>query len=121
MTAQDAIRWIDEKKHNVFSLEDKLEWLGQVEAMAAELAARYAEKRETACILPETVLMVPAPYDGVYLRWLEAQIDYTNQEYSGYNNAMALFNALWMEYAKSVCREQLRKAGTFRYFGGGTA
>lgn len=118
MTAQEAIRWIDEKKHNVFSLEDKLTWLNQVEAMAAELGERYGLPGEAAEVLPETVLSVPAPYDGVYLRWMEAQMDYTNQEYLHYNNAMAVFNSLWGEYAKSLCRRHGGKRGQFRYFGG---
>ena len=53
---------------------------------------------------PQTELSVPEPYDGLYLRYLEAQIHYTGQEYAKYNNAMALFTALWQEYANQVRR-----------------
>ncbi|MGM9605296.1 MAG: hypothetical protein ACI3XG_09540 [Faecousia sp.] len=104
MTAQDVINWVDGKKHNVCSQEDKLFWLSQVEKMAAQLLARCGLEPGETVVEPETVLSVPAPYDGLYLRWLEAQIDYTNQEYLKYNNAMALFTALWQEYANQVRR-----------------
>ena len=104
MTAQDAISWVDEKKHNVYAQEDKLFWLSQVEQMAAQLLSRCGRKQEQAEMAPETVLSIPAPFDQLYLRWLEAQIDYTNQEYLKYNNAMALFASLWQEYANQVRR-----------------
>ena len=104
MTALDAIRWVDGKKHNVYSQEDKLFWLSQVEAMAARLHGRCGLEQEIVEMEPETVLFIPAPFDALYLRWLEAQIDYANQEYMKYNNAMALFTALWQEYANQVRR-----------------
>ena len=107
MTALDAIRWVDEKKHNVCCLEDKLRWLNQVEKMAAQLRARCGLEQEIVEMEPETVLSIPAPLDALYLRWLEAQIDYANQEYLKYNNAMALFTALWKEYANQVRRSVL--------------
>lgn len=107
MTAQEAIQWVDEKKHNVYSREDKLFWLSQVEQMAAELEARFGGEEPAGVVLPESVLRIPAPYDRLYLRWLEAQMDYTNQEYLKYNNAMAVFNALWGEFANWYCRTHL--------------
>lgn len=102
MTAAEAIRWIDEKQHNIYTAEDKRFWLSQVEKMAAELHGRCGESREEPA--PGAALSIPAPYDQLYLRWLEAQIDYTNQEYLKYNNAMAMFTSLWQEYANFLRR-----------------
>lgn len=113
MTVQEAINWVDEKKHNVYSREDKVNWISQVEAMAAELAVRHGEKPAEI----DEELSVPAPYDRLYLRWLEAQIDYANQEYLKYNNAMAVFNALWTDYANWFCRGHITPARTFRMGG----
>lgn len=104
MTAWDAIRWTDEKLHNTCSSEDKLTWLSQLEAMARELRSRCGMEEEAAAVEPETVLSFPEPYEALCLRWLEAQIHYTNQEYLKYNNAMQMFTALWQEYANSVRR-----------------
>lgn len=105
MTAQDAIGWVDGKKHNVYSQEDKLFWLGQAEAMASRLHCRCGREQEQVQLTPQTQLSIPAPFDQLYLRWLEAQMDYANQEYVKYNNAMALFSALWQDYANQVRRE----------------
>ena len=104
MTALDAIRWVDEKKHNVFSLEDKLLWLGQVEKMVGELHMRCGLEEEQEAVAEETALSIPEPFASLYDRWLEAQIDYCNQEYLKYNNAMSLFTALWQDYANSLRR-----------------
>ena len=56
MTALDAIRWVDEKKHNVFCLEDKLLWLSQVEKMVAQLHGRCGLECALVPMEPETVL-----------------------------------------------------------------
>lgn len=104
MTARDAIRWVDEKKHNVYATEDKLVWLTQAEKMAQELRLRCGLPPQARELEPETELSIPAPYDQLYLRWLEAQIDYTNQEYLRYNNAMAIFSGLWQDYANALRR-----------------
>lgn len=106
MTVQQAIDWIDGKKHNVYSGEDKLVWLSQVEQMAKGLAQRFGETVETE-LEPQSILAIPEPFDQLYLRWMEAQIDYTSQEYLKYNNAMAIFNSLWGEYANWFCRTHL--------------
>ena len=113
MTAMEAIGWVDEKKHNLYSLEDKLLWLGQVERMASQLRGRCCLEGETAPLEPESVLTVPE--DALYFRYLEAQIDYSNQEYLKYNNAMSLFTALWQEYANSL-RRRLPGAGRRNFF-----
>ena len=104
MTALDAIRWVDEKKHNVCCLEDKLRWLGQVEGLARGLQARCGAEGEAGELTLDTVLSVPAPFDVLYDRWLEAQIDFANQEYVKYNNAMAVFQTFWQEYANHLRR-----------------
>lgn len=116
MKALDAIRWVDEKKHNVFPMEDKLRWLFQAEQMVRELESRHGRRKELSFPEPDTELLAPAPYDQLYLRWLEAQIDYTNQEYLKYNNAMALFNTLWGEYAGKLSRECLQGTGEYNLF-----
>ena len=47
-----------------------------------------------------TVLLVPAPYDDIYLRWLEAQIDYANGEYGKYNNSITAYNDAYEIYQR---------------------
>lgn len=120
MTVREAIDWVDEKKHNVYSGEDKLQWLSQVEAMAERLESRYDGFRPGRELGMESVLRIPAPFDQLYLRWLEGQIDYANQEYLKYNNAMTLFNSLWTEYANWYVRSHVH-GGIRRFAPGGKA
>ena len=55
----------------------------------------------------ETVLLVPAPFENIYLRWLEAQIDYANGEYTKYNNAIITYNAEYDDFAKYYARNNM--------------
>ena len=55
----------------------------------------------------ETELLVPAPYDEMYLRWLEAMIDYHNGEDERYNNAITLFNNAFDGYKKYYTRNHM--------------
>jgi hypothetical protein len=52
----------------------------------------------------DTVLLVPSPYDEIYLRWLEAMIDYNNGEYDKYNSAIQLYNTMYRGFANYYTR-----------------
>ena len=104
MTALDVITRVEGRLHSVFSREDKLRWLGQVEGLARGLQARCGADGGAGELTLDTVLSVPAPFDVLYDRWLEAQIDFANQEYLKYNNAMAVFQTFWQEYANHLRR-----------------
>ena len=64
----------------------------------------------------DTVLLVPAPYDDVYIRWLEAQIDYANGEYGKYNNSMALYNTAYATYERYYNRTNMPLGRKFKFF-----
>lgn len=64
----------------------------------------------------ETVLLVPEPFDQMYLRWMEAQIDYHNGEYARYNNAIELFNTEFNAYADHYHRGHMPKATRKGFF-----
>lgn len=52
--------------------------------------------------ITEQALLVPHPYDKLYLPYLQAQVAHANQEYDLYANLMALYNAYRYEYAQYV-------------------
>lgn len=64
----------------------------------------------------QTELLVPAPYDEVYLRWMEAQIDYHNGEYDRYNNAMDMYNTAFTGYQNYYNRTHMPKGKKFKFF-----
>ena len=107
MTIMEVLHRIDTLKPNVYSNPEKIKWLSMLDGMIkSEIIDThadgndvdfegYAEDEELT-----TELLVPAPYDGIYIHWLEAQIDYTNAEYEKYENSNTMFNAAYTAYAK---------------------
>lgn len=106
MTIIEAINRIDSLIHNTFSQPDKVEWLSRLDSMVKQQIIDTHEGADnisfngyTTETPVDTVLLVPAPYDEVYLRWIEAQIHYYNDELKRYNNAIILFNTAFDDYA----------------------
>ena len=102
----EAINRIDSLKHNTYSNNEKLAWLSRMDSMVKRLIIDTHEGGEGITFTGyddrtdlNTELLVPAPFDEMYLRWLEAQIDYTNGEYDKYNNAILMFNTDFGDYA----------------------
>lgn len=105
MTINEAIQSLDSLKFNTYQKDDKIKWLSRLDSMVKEKIIDTHEGVEvvsfsgyTADTPTDTVLLVPAPYDEVYLRWMEAQIDYHNHEYDTYNNAIIMFNTAFEAY-----------------------
>ena len=59
----------------------------------------------------------PQAVDEPILRWLEAQIDYTNGEYEKYNNSIEMFNTAWTEYQNYYNRNHMPLGKKMNYFG----
>ena len=105
MTINEAISKIDDYKSNVYSQEDKIWWLSRVDGMIKRLIIDaheggesvyfegYTEKTDLT-----TELLVPHPFDNMYLYWLEAQIDYYNGELKKYNNSITMFNSAFASF-----------------------
>ena len=105
MKINEAITRLDSLKFNTYKQDDKLDWLSRLDNMVKKQIIDTHEGAEsvsfngyTADTPLDTVLLVPAPYDEVYLRWMEAQIDYHNGEINSYNNAIILFNTAFNAY-----------------------
>lgn len=122
MTIMEAINTIDNLKHNTYNHNDKVQWLSRLDSMVKRLVIDthesgkvffygYGEDTD-----PGTELLVDAPFDEMYLRWLEAQIDYTNGEYSKYNNSIEMFNTIWTEYQNYYNRTHMPKGKAMKFF-----
>lgn len=82
MTIQKLIDKVQEEKPNTFQPEKVIEFINEIEAGVAE---------EVNTDIPlytvddmDTELLVPAPYDRLYVSYLKSQIDYANEEYASY-------------------------------------
>ena len=114
MTIAEVISKVDALKPNTYTPEDKIDWLSNLDARVKSQIIDTHECNEPIYFYGydsvsdmETELLVPAPYDEMYLRWLEAMIDYHNSEDGHYNNAIMLFNNAYEGYKKHYTRTHM--------------
>lgn len=107
MTIIEAINKLDALKFNTYTQADKVGWLSKLDNAVKlqiidthEGADNVSFTGYTMNTPLDTVLLVPAPYDEVYLRWMESQIDYHNGEYDKYNNSIIMYNTAFNAFAK---------------------
>jgi hypothetical protein len=123
MTVMEAIGHVDAVKPNGYSQNEKLRWLSVLDGTVKAEIIDTHEGAENVIFAPYgehtdflQELLVPAPYDEVYIRWLEAQIDYASGEYGKYNNSVKLFNTAYAAYEKYYNRTHLPRANAFAHF-----
>ena len=105
MTPNKAIEIIDRLKPNIYTDEDKLRWINELDGMVQRLVMQKDEIAQYS--YPEDMdreLLIPAPFDDSYTLFLEAKIDYYNREYGNYNNSATMFEAQFSEYKKDYIR-----------------
>ena len=102
-TLQQALKRIDTICPNAWDDAAKLLWLNECESM---IQTRILGIAPGECVTYDansdrsTVLLVPAPFDRLYVYYVIAMCDYAAHETSHYADSMALFNAALDEYAK---------------------
>lgn len=114
MTIADVIAKVDSLKPNTYDKEDKIRWLSDLDARVKTKIIDAHECRDPVYFYgyddetdPDTELLVPKPYDEMYLRWLEAMIDYHNSDDDRYNNAIILFNNAYEGFKKHYTRTHM--------------
>ena len=114
MTIAEVISKVDALKPNTYAPEDKVDWLSTLDARVKSKIIDTHVHNEPIFFYGydgindmETELLVPAPYDEMYLRWLEAMIDYHNSDDDRYNNAIILFNNAYEDYKKHYTRTHM--------------
>jgi hypothetical protein len=123
MTIMDALYRIDELKPNSYSQPEKIKWLSSLDGVIKREIIDTHEGGED-IVFSEygeyeplgTVLLVPAPYDDIYIKWLEAMIDYTNGEIAKYNNSLTAYNDAYDLYQRHYNRTHMPKGRKFKYF-----
>lgn len=117
MTIQEAIQRTDELKPNAYTQEEKILWLSKLEWMIVRNIIRCHNGDQMDSFSGynggtdlDTVLIAPEPFDTMYLRWLEAQIDLANAEYGRYNASIALFTTEYNAYNEFYTSENMPKS-----------
>lgn len=96
MTVTEAIAKVKDRKPNAYSDESLNDWLNECEAMV---------QRELLLTVPEEIvqyewpkdrdveLILPKPYDALYVTYITMMIQYVQEENLAYNNTLAMFNS----------------------------
>ena len=114
MTIMEAIARVDESRHNTCSREEKIRWLSQLDGKIRReiLMTHQGDPGEA---FPgygpdtpgDTVLLVGAPFEDLYLYWLEAQVCYSQGEFADHNAAAALYNRERSEFEKDYKKNHM--------------
>ena len=123
MTLIEAIDLVNNLKPNTYSHTDKVKWLSTLDGLIKTEIIDTHEGGEEVTFNGydedtdlSTKLLAPAPYDSVYLRWLETQIDYANGEYARYNNDAQAFNDALSAFRNYYNRTHMPKGNKFKFF-----
>ena len=116
MTLGDIIDRADRLRYNAFSREEKLGWLLQLEHTVKrnildthEGGLTFQEPGE------DTPLTAPEGFEGMYLHWLQAQIDLHSGEPERYNASISVFNTEYTAFESWYNRSYPPK-GAGRFF-----
>ena len=99
MTIQAAMDMADQMKPNRMTERVKRAYLTEIDQLIyEEILLKHAHTAEEEVkpfydddTDPGTEMLVPPPYDMLYVYWLMSKIDLLNQEMDKYNNDRALF------------------------------
>ncbi len=123
MTIMEAIGQTDNLVHNAYTKEEKIRWLSRMDEVVKRLIIDTHEGGDGIIFngydefTPmDTVLLVPSPFDEIYLRWLEAQIHFHNGEYDRYNAVILLYNTAFEGYRNHYNATHMPKGKKFQYF-----
>lgn len=124
MTVREAITQVDKLKPNKFTMEDKVQWLSDIDGI---IVRELLDTHEDSPVEGEfhgysiedmdAELIVPSPYNVLYRWYLESQIDLGNMEIQKYNNTKTLFNNAYTTYTDHYNRTHMpkQKVNGFRF------
>lgn len=123
MTIIEAITRIDAIKPNAYRQSEKIAWISSIDSTIMREIIETHEGDSTVIFdgytdnTPLTTeLLVPAPYDELYLYYLESRIDYWNGETKRYNNSIKMFNEAYSNFAKYYNRTHMPKGRNIAFF-----
>lgn len=100
MTVNEAIAKVKDRKPNAYSDESLNDFLNDCEAMvqrelmltAPEEIIQYAWPEDR-----EKELILPRPYDELYVVYMIMKIQFIQEEFGAYNNSKLMFDSLYQD------------------------
>lgn len=123
MTIIEAINRIDAVNPNNYTQPEKVAWLSTLDGVIKKEIVDTHEGSEAVTFSGyndetplDTELIVPAPYDEVYLFWLQSKIDYWNGDMGKYNNSIMMYNQAYENFEKAYNREHKPISKKLKFF-----
>ena len=115
MTIRDLLNRISKEKPHSFTDADLISYVNDIEAEVAEQlriteVPVYVSGHDDEL---DRVLLVPAPYDSLYVSYVKAMIDYANEEYDSYANNQAQHVQDFQDFKDWVVRDGKAATDTF--------
>lgn len=103
MTSNRLVTLLRELTANQYSDNVLLMWLSNCEnTVLTDVLLASPEDCVELTELSDEKLIVPHPWDKLYLPYMQAQVAHANGEYDHYGNYIALYNAYLEEYARHI-------------------
>ena len=122
MTIHEAIAKIDVLKPNKYGYAEKINWISNLDGVIKREIIDTHEGGENIVFNGysedtdiNTILLVPAPYDDIYVRYLEMQIDYLNGETNKYSNSFILYNKMYVNFCNYYNRNYIPKGAILKF------
>lgn len=123
MTIHQAIVRLDALKHNTYTDAEKRAWLSEIDGMIYEniLKTHIPVPKEpfsgyNDSTPGDTMLLAQAPFDDIYLYFMQAMIDYYNDELIRFGNSNAVYRKRWEDYYRHYHRTHLPVLRKWQFF-----
>lgn len=107
MKVRNVLDQVNEVKPNVFSDARLMDFLNEAESMVWSEVLDNDPADYVMLSVPEDYdadLIAPPPYSKFYGAYIQAMIDFQNEESVSYQNNMEMFNSTFLEYKKYMQR-----------------
>jgi hypothetical protein len=108
MKLAEAIEQVKKEKPHSFSMDHCTLFVNEVEQQVQEYMG-IAEKDRVKYVWEndgKKELIAPAPYCALYISYLKAKIDYSNEEYESYATNQAQFESDFSDFKAWAVREK---------------
>lgn len=125
MTITEAINEVEMLKPNMYDNEWKIRCLSRLdERIYRDIILTHKRNEGEPEVVfepykvedPTRELLVDEPYAEIYVRWLEAQIDYSNREFDAFNNSNAVFESVFSAFRNDYNRTHMPLGAAKRYW-----
>lgn len=111
MTIIEAINGVNLLKPNKYTQEQMVEWLKNIDGLIHQ---QVIETHEGGEALKEydslnSKLLIPFPYEEIYINYLAMKIDFANGDIKKYNNSAAVYETSLREYKRWYHRNHMPK------------